>query len=781
MKLYLAIVILLWITISTSFAQRVKGIIYDAQTTEPIAGAVIISEDSKKQSISNQEGRFEVDLSKNNQNIQISFIGYQFKIIEIKNNQELLISLEPKSGSLNEIMVTASRESTLRSQTPVAISKLSSKQIDEAKPIAVYEILNKVPGVLMVNLNNEQHSMSIRQPMTTANYYLYLEDGLSIRPMGIFNHNALLEINQFAISSIEVVKGPTSSVYGPEAIGGTVNFITQRPTVIPTARLGVQFDQWGYKRLQFGAGSRIGKFGFYIGGLTSSQNNSWMASSDYNKSSINTRLEYHFSTSTRLISTFVFSDYDSQMSGSVDSIAFYKRKYLSSSDFTYRNSKAYRSRLTLEQDWNSNSKSFITAFYRNNKHGQNPSYGIRWSPTSNPTTARGEINSNNFESYGLLTQHSEKFKLLNAKLIAGAQYDFTPNNYYSYQVDLNAQLREDGKSVERYTIAQERPDIELANYDAKLHNAATFLQYDIKPTNKLVISTGLRYDLLYFNYDNYLDLSSGSKRYQQITPKLGATYDLGNEKGLYLNYSRGFAPPGLTAIFRKRPNTNPAEFYYNLEPAKFHNYEVGGWAAFLAQKINFDFALYLLKGKNELLNIRQADNSFDYQSAGETLHRGIELGFTVKPIKQIVFRWSGTTALHRFEDFKISDRSTDKITNLAGLEMPSAPRYIWNTELSYYPKFIENLRFATEWQYVSGWYQNQINTVRYKGYNLINFRTGYQLKGIEIFVNIFNITDELYASNVTRGNNLTDRATFTAAAPRTFVMGLQYNFSKSSH
>ena len=68
----------------------------------------------------------------------------------------------------------------------------------------------KTPGVLMVNLGNEQHSMSIRQPITTNAYYLYLEDGLPIRPMGIFNHNALLEINQFNLQSIEVLKGPAS-------------------------------------------------------------------------------------------------------------------------------------------------------------------------------------------------------------------------------------------------------------------------------------------------------------------------------------------------------------------------------------------------------------------------------------------------------------------------------------------------------------------------------------------------------------------------------------------
>ncbi|MHA4801728.1 TonB-dependent receptor, partial [Enterococcus faecium] len=80
----------------------------------------------------------------------------------------------------------------------------------------------------MPSYTNEQHGMAIRQPMGTSAYYLYMEDGVPIRPLGIFNHNALLEINQFAISSMEVVKGPVSSIYGPEAVGGAINFIMQR-------------------------------------------------------------------------------------------------------------------------------------------------------------------------------------------------------------------------------------------------------------------------------------------------------------------------------------------------------------------------------------------------------------------------------------------------------------------------------------------------------------------------------------------------------------------------
>lgn len=755
---------------AAAVSQQIKIKVVDALTKEPVAGAVVQATNAKAL-ITAADGSVKIDNAV--KKFTVTALGYQpYTVTE--NNSGNVIILQPLTGTMQEVILTANREASLRHQAPVAISKVSTKMLEETKATAVYEAINKVPGVVMVNYNNEQHGMSIRQPMGTANYYLYMEDGVPIRPMGVFNHNALLEVNQYTISSIEVVKGPVSSIYGPEAVGGAINFIGQRPTAIPTAKLGVQFDQFGYKRIQAGAGARFGKLGIYAGGLYSSQNNSWMANSDYIKNSWNTRFEYQFSERTKLTAALMYGYYFSNTAGSVDSIAFYNRVYASPTDFTYRKSTASRNRITLEHEWNKNSKSFITFFHRFNKHGQNPSYAIRW--TTGQTTAKGEINSNNFKSYGVIMQHSQKFKFLNSKILAGGMFDFSPNDYWSYQIDLNAQLRTGGTSVEKYTIKQERPDIKLADYAAKIRNAALYAQLETEPVKNLRFTAGLRFDRMSFTYDNYLDVSTGSKKYEQVTPKLGLTYNFKKGKGVYANFSQGFAPPGLTAVFRKKPNTNPAEFYYNLTPGQFNNYEIGGWASVWKNKIYADISFYQMDGKNELLNIRQPDNSFDYQSAGKTLHRGVEYGVTFKPTTQFNFRFGGTTALHRFEDFLVSTKATDALKNLDGYEMPAAPRTVFNTEFSYYPNWLKNFRTSVEWQHVDGWYQNQINTIRYKGYDLVNFRVGYTWKGIELYSNLMNAADALYATSATRGNNATDRTTFTPAAPRTFVIGLQYNF-----
>lgn len=710
-------------------------------------------------------------------NIFLAFlIISQFVVAQKKNKIDTTKVVE-----LDNVFVTANRTATLRKETPVAISKLTAKTINETKAVAAYELINKTPGALMVNLGNEQHMMAIRQPMTTNAYYLYLEDGLPIRPMGIFNHNALLEINQFNLQSIEVVKGPVSSLYGPEAVGGTINLISQKPSFNPEFKFGIQADQWGYKRFQAAGGATIGKIGFHIAGISSLQENGWMTFSDYNKDNLNIRIDYNINPNTRLISNTMWGKYYSDMSGGVNENDFYNRDYKSTSDFTYRKSDALRTRLTLEHDWNENASSYLTAYHRDNKLGQNPSYGIRWSAINNPTTATGEINSNNFKSYGLIGQHTQKFDFLNTKLVAGALYDFSPVTYWSYRIDLKANLNPGGLTVNNYEIIAERPDVKIADYTADIYNAAGYAQLSFNPFEKFIISLGGRYDNMKVDYTNALDQSTGDKIYDRFTFKVGANYNPFDNAGFYGNYSQGFSPPNITSIFRAKPRTGgttgiPADFYYNLKPATFENYEIGGWISLFENKLNFDYALYYMDGKNELLNVRLENNDTDYRSAGETRHKGIEFGVSYKPSQQINFRLGGTYAQHTFIAFQVSDKSTDALQNLNGKEMPNAPRWSGNSEISYYPNWLPNFRTALEWQLVSSYYQDQVNTVKYSGYDVLNFRAGYQWKGIEIYGNVINLTDKLYAYNVSRANLSTSQPAYLAAAPRTFLLGIQYNF-----
>ena len=205
--------------------------VLNAVTNEPVIGASV-KNGQKIVALSNERGEIQL---KQQGDFAISALG--FKSLKISGKEEIVF-LEEATYTLESVVVTASRQAATRAETPVAIHKIGSALIQDTKALQLTEIINKVPGVVMLDYRNEQHGMGIRQPFGTSAYFLYLEDGLALRPLGVFNHNALIETNLQGLNSVEVIKGPASSLYGPEAVGGAINLITKTAPGIPTAQVG---------------------------------------------------------------------------------------------------------------------------------------------------------------------------------------------------------------------------------------------------------------------------------------------------------------------------------------------------------------------------------------------------------------------------------------------------------------------------------------------------------------------------------------------------------------
>ena len=176
-----------------ALAQRTSltGRVFDATTKEPLVGATVRTLNGKVGTVTNTSGYF--SLPTDAAQVLVSAVGYQtLTLVPNADGQALRVALTPAVEDLQTVVVTASREAQLRTDAPVAISKLGPAVIQDTKATLLTELLNKVPGVVMLNYGNEQHAMGIRQPFGTSAYFLYLEDGIPLRPMGVFNHNALL-------------------------------------------------------------------------------------------------------------------------------------------------------------------------------------------------------------------------------------------------------------------------------------------------------------------------------------------------------------------------------------------------------------------------------------------------------------------------------------------------------------------------------------------------------------------------------------------------------------
>src|SRR5690242_11078628 len=289
----LVLVIGLFLPINLIAQSPISGKIINGQTREPIEGASIQSTDGPGNAISGINGSFTFNGKPGK--YTISYMGYSTEKVQLNAGSQQIIALQPIASSMQEIVVSANREAVKRSEAPIAISLISTTMFRDTKPVTLDQVLNKVSGVYMVSLGNEQHEMSIRQPMTTKSLFLYLEDGIPVRTTGLYNHNALLEMNMAAVKNIEVIKGPSSSLYGSEAIGGVVNFITQSPTAVPVLKLSTQLNTIGYKRADLQTSFIKGKWGFVLCGYYADKRNSFIEYTDFHKATITAKIDYHFS------------------------------------------------------------------------------------------------------------------------------------------------------------------------------------------------------------------------------------------------------------------------------------------------------------------------------------------------------------------------------------------------------------------------------------------------------------------------------------------------------
>ncbi|HEX8022908.1 TonB-dependent receptor, partial [Mucilaginibacter sp.] len=624
MKRYLILLITFILIKTLAYGQTtIQGTVTDAITHEAIAGASICNADvqnSAKLGMTNAKGHFSIN-AQGITRFKFAMVGYSARIIEVSaiKGQKLDVALEPSTVDLQPVVVTASREGQARQDAPIAISKINSTQIKDTKATALYQLLNKVAGVYMVNLGNEQHTMAIRQPITYNALYLYMEDGVPIRPTGIFNHNSLYEINMSGVKDIEVIKGPASSLYGSNSIGGAVNFITQGPPTGYAGNVSVQGDNYHYRRVDADGGFTQGKFGLYVGGYVAHQTDSWQDYSDFDKYSANFKTTYDFSAKTKLTTSAAYNYLNTQTPGSLDSARFYDRSYGANQRFTYRKVKSFRASTRLDHQWDDKNSTFVTLFFRGNSTAQLPSYFISDVRDANGVykSSNGQVNDQKFNSYGLLAQHRVDFDFLHSRLIGGVYMDDSPSSYYAQYLDITKDV------ANNYYTGFSNTGRYIDNYKIKLFNTAAYVQYEIKPAEALRIVGGLRYDRVHYNFDN--EIPAGQTKYKQqennnfniVAPKLGITYNFGNNKGIYANYSVGFQPPETGDLYSSRQLTQ-------LKQATFDNYEAGGWFSAFNKKLYFELSVFDLEGHNEIINQLLPDNTTQNQNAGATRHLGIE-------------------------------------------------------------------------------------------------------------------------------------------------------------
>ena len=194
--------------------------------------------------------------------LQVSVLGYQdFSTkVTFKNNEHktLDITINPASEQLEEMVVTGTLKAVSRSESPVPVEVYSPTFLKKNPTASIFEALQNVNGVRpQINCNvcntGDIHINGLEGP-----YTLVLIDGMPI-VSGLGTVYGLSGIPNSLIEQIEIIKGPASTLYGSEAVGGLINIITKNTLEAPDFFADAFVTGWGEFNIDFGAKINLGK------------------------------------------------------------------------------------------------------------------------------------------------------------------------------------------------------------------------------------------------------------------------------------------------------------------------------------------------------------------------------------------------------------------------------------------------------------------------------------------------------------------------------------------
>ena len=228
---------------------------------QPLAFSNVYLENSTTGTITNENGIFKLtNLKPGSYTLVASFTGYgtSRKRVQITNkNLQIKFNLV-EDNSLQEVIITGTLKAVSRLESPVPVEVYSTTFLKKTPTPSVFEALNNVNGVrpqLNCNVCNtgDIHINGLEGP-----YTLVMIDGMPI-VSGLSTVYGLSGIPNSLIEQIEIVKGPASSLYGSEALGGLINIITKLPENAPLFFAESFGTSWGEINFDLGVKANVGK------------------------------------------------------------------------------------------------------------------------------------------------------------------------------------------------------------------------------------------------------------------------------------------------------------------------------------------------------------------------------------------------------------------------------------------------------------------------------------------------------------------------------------------
>jgi len=212
---------------------KIKGIVIDANSGEPLIGANIIIQKTSFGAAANIDGEFVLpSIKPGDYTLKITFVGYHTKMVNVtvlsNKTTEISVKLSWVAVEGEVVLVTAQAKgqlSAINEQLSANEIKnvVSKDRIRELPDQNAAESVGRLPGVSLLRSGGEGNKVVIRgmQPK----YNLIMVDGVVLTPTGNEDRSVSMGmISSYSLEGIEVIKSPTANMDGDQ-VGGSVNFV----------------------------------------------------------------------------------------------------------------------------------------------------------------------------------------------------------------------------------------------------------------------------------------------------------------------------------------------------------------------------------------------------------------------------------------------------------------------------------------------------------------------------------------------------------------------------
>ena len=226
------LVIVFFTIISPVFSQAIK--VMDAETGKPVEAVAVFNKEKSISAISNENGIVDISTFQTDELLIFSHVAYaefqtKKKTIQVNNGK---VFLSKQSEQLDEVVLSMFKNKEKTNRIAEQIAVVNSKEIARISPQTSADLLANIPGIKVQKSQFGGGSPVLRG--MESNRVLLVVDGVRMNN-AIYRKGHLqnsITVSPNILDRTEVVFGPSSVVYGSDALGGVIHYYTKTPSTI---------------------------------------------------------------------------------------------------------------------------------------------------------------------------------------------------------------------------------------------------------------------------------------------------------------------------------------------------------------------------------------------------------------------------------------------------------------------------------------------------------------------------------------------------------------------